>query len=45
MTAPNPSITISIHTPVKGVTYPGNGKDSDRDISIHTPVKGVTVRK
>ncbi len=38
-----PTIEISIHTPVKGVT-PGSPESfTIRGISIHTPVKGVTT--
>ena len=35
-------IVISIHTPVKGVTLPGDRGRTAFRISIHTPVKGVT---
>ena len=35
--------TISIHTPVKGVTLPGGVGIPPAVISIHTPVKGVTT--
>ena len=35
---------ISIHTPVKGVTYTGLRDQRPQSISIHTPVKGVTGR-
>ena len=35
---------ISIHTPVKGVTFHGfPGPQHRHPISIHTPVKGVTA--
>ncbi len=34
---------ISIHTPVKGVTYRLRIDLKQGKISIHTPVKGVTV--
>ena len=33
---------ISIHTPVKGVTYRHSTAQLMIGISIHTPVKGVT---
>ncbi len=36
-------INISIHTPVKGVTYTLNQLSFNVRISIHTPVKGVTT--
>ena len=34
--------TISIHTPIKGVTQSHNGSHQIQTISIHTPIKGVT---
>ena len=37
-----PTLTISIHAPVKGATYLGAGYQAGRWISIHAPVKGAT---
>ena len=37
-------MTISIHTPVKGVTGALSAIRAKVRISIHTPVKGVTGR-
>ena len=36
------TLSISIHTPVKGVTVERIDDDLFKNISIHTPVKGVT---
>ena len=35
-------VSISIHTPAKGVTYPKCLSGIREAISIHTPAKGVT---
>ena len=35
-------MTISIHTPAKGVTMTHLYLDGQKSISIHTPAKGVT---
>ena len=40
----HPPKQISIHTPVKGVTWHEADVMEDYQISIHTPVKGVTER-
>ena len=37
-------ISISIHTPTKGVTSAWHKRQGDTVISIHTPTKGVTFQ-
>ena len=36
------SVSVSIHTPTKGVTKPHPAESADDRVSIHTPTKGVT---
>ena len=40
-----PFFVVSIHTPTKGVTIPGNPQNNYIIVSIHTPTKGVTRRQ
>ena len=39
-----PVVSVSIHTPTKGVTDWYSNPHSQRLVSIHTPTKGVTFR-
>ena len=40
-----PRLTVSIHTPTKGVTWWQLVNDAPVGVSIHTPTKGVTGRR
>ena len=35
-------MSVSIHTPARGVTFDGKGKGYAEFVSIHTPARGVT---